>query len=202
MALFSSVISGPATRIIEGMIRDITQQVVRDHDLASRRDVDALRRALDDAERRIATLEAILDGQAEAPRAAEVVDPGAAEAVSVPPALVPPADPALVPPSDVSAAPTKSTRGRKSLRHLTCQIEDCDETHRSKGFCSAHYQQWRRGTLTGFVSAEGLIYDGPRRFQVNHRLSGKPCTVAGKVSQRVIRVAGETVEATALAAAS
>ena len=187
MALFSSVISGPAARIIEGMIRDITQQVVRDHNLPSRRDVEALRRALDDAEQRIATLEAALEGQATPAAPAPAEEPPAPEAQA---------------PEAPAAAPAKSTRGRKSLRHLTCQIADCDEAHRSKGFCSAHYQQWRRGSLTGFVSAEGLIYDGPRRFQVNRRLSGKPCTVSGKVSERVIRVAGQTVEATALASAS
>jgi len=32
---------------------------------------------------------------------------------------------------------------------------------RSKGFCSPHYQQWRRGTLKGFVNADGTaLIDG------------------------------------------
>ena len=32
----------------------------------------------------------------------------------------------------------------------TCQVPDCDEAHRSKGFCARHYQQWRRGRLDLF----------------------------------------------------
>jgi len=178
MALFSSVISGPAARVIEGMIRDITQQVIRDHNLPTRQDVEAIRRSLDDAERRIAELELALEEQASSTPA--------------------PIDSAINPPAATEAPPAKRSRGRKSLRHLACQVEGCTEPHRSKGFCSAHYQQWRRGNLRGYVLDEGIIVDGPRRFQVNRRLSGKPCTVSGRVNARVIRVDGVTVEATAL----
>jgi hypothetical protein len=39
--------------------------------------------------------------------------------------------------------------------HKDCKVPGCAEPVRSKGFCSAHYQQWRRGTLKGFVSLEG-----------------------------------------------
>lgn len=31
-----------------------------------------------------------------------------------------------------------------------CQVADCTEKHRAKGFCARHYQQWRRGVLPGF----------------------------------------------------
>jgi len=33
----------------------------------------------------------------------------------------------------------------------TCKVEDCGKKLRAKGFCAAHYQQWRRGTLEGFA---------------------------------------------------
>ncbi len=38
----------------------------------------------------------------------------------------------------------------------TCKVPECEQSVRSKGFCSAHYQQWRRGTLKGFVGLDGL----------------------------------------------
>ena len=38
---------------------------------------------------------------------------------------------------------------------LDCKVDGCDKPNRSKGFCSSHYQQWRRGTLKGFLSPEG-----------------------------------------------
>lgn len=57
---------------------------------------------------------------------------------------------APAPAAQLSAAP----RG-------ACKVPDCEEAVRSKGFCSAHYQQWRRGTLKTFVSADGTaLVDG------------------------------------------
>ncbi|MDP2311545.1 MAG: hypothetical protein Q8P41_01465, partial [Pseudomonadota bacterium] len=42
-----------------------------------------------------------------------------------------------------------------------CKVAGCGDTVRSKGFCSPHYQQWRRGTLKGFVNADGTaLVDG------------------------------------------
>jgi len=31
-----------------------------------------------------------------------------------------------------------------------CKVPDCTNAVRSKGFCGRHYQQWRRGRLSGF----------------------------------------------------
>ncbi|MDO9280529.1 MAG: hypothetical protein Q7U06_01375, partial [Pseudomonadota bacterium] len=46
-------------------------------------------------------------------------------------------------------------------RAATCKVPDCEDAVRSKGFCSPHYQQWRRGTLKGFVNADGTaLIDG------------------------------------------
>jgi len=43
----------------------------------------------------------------------------------------------------------------------SCKVPDCGDAVRSKGFCSPHYQQWRRGTLKGFVNADGTaLVDG------------------------------------------
>lgn len=35
-------------------------------------------------------------------------------------------------------------RGRPSKKHLGCVVKGCREDHRSKGFCSSHYQKHRR----------------------------------------------------------
>ena len=38
-------------------------------------------------------------------------------------------------------AETVATQERK------CKIEGCKRPYRAKGYCTTHYQQWRRGTL-------------------------------------------------------
>ena len=35
-----------------------------------------------------------------------------------------------------------------------CKVDGCSKKLRAKGFCAAHYQQWRRGTLEGFAPPE------------------------------------------------
>jgi hypothetical protein len=42
------------------------------------------------------------------------------------------------------AAPKKAHTGK------SCQVRGCKDSIRSKGFCSKHYQAWRRGRLKGF----------------------------------------------------
>lgn len=37
--------------------------------------------------------------------------------------------------------------GRPSKKHLVCEAPGCNEPHRSKGFCSTHYQRHRRNTI-------------------------------------------------------
>lgn len=38
-----------------------------------------------------------------------------------------------------------------------CKVAGCDQPVRARGFCSPHYQQWRRGTLKGFIPGDGTI---------------------------------------------
>ena len=200
MALLSSLLSGPTTRVLEGLVREITQQVVRDHNLATKRDVDALRHSLDELERRIAALEVAPTSV----QAAAVVEPEVAPTIVQAAAIVEPeAEAEAEPAPDPAHEPVEtqsSTRGRKSMRHLLCQIEGCETNHRSKGFCSAHYQQWRRGVLLEYVSPEGLIYDGPRRLQVDRKLAGKTFTLTGQDSQRTVEIDGATITFQAVAA--
>ena len=76
--------------------------------------------------------------------------PAAVSAAAEAPAPAPAEAPAAAAPAPLSA----DTRGG-------CKVPGCDEALRSKGFCSAHYQQWRRGTLKSFVTADGTaLVDG------------------------------------------
>jgi hypothetical protein len=65
---------------------------------------------------------------------------------------------------------------------LTCKVEGCTGNVRSKGFCSAHYQQWRRGTLKGYVNQDGTVSIDGKSYTLSESWAGGLATVAkGKV---------------------
>ena len=49
---------------------------------------------------------------------------------------------------EVTATPTPGPGAR------VCKVDGCNKKIRAKGFCAAHYQQWRRGTLEGYPPPE------------------------------------------------
>jgi hypothetical protein len=63
---------------------------------------------------------------------------------------------------------------------LGCKFRGCKEEHRSKGFCSKHYQGWRRGKITGYVGPEGLAAHGKITVQVDKKLGGHAAKFDGK----------------------
>lgn len=74
-----------------------------------------------------------------------------------------------------------------------CKVPGCDEDVRSRGFCSAHYQQWRRGTLRGFVGIDGtVVWDG-------RPLTLSPALAGGLVTEHdgAIHVDGKRADAPA-----
>ena len=190
--LFSSVVSRPAGRILESSVRTLVNDLIRDHDLASAAEVDSLRRSLRELEGRADQLQAKLgtaegevaelrDALAKADRqlteaqgalgtATASLEALAADAHSHETAAAPAAAAKATP---VPEAPT-SPEG--------CQVPGCTNAHRSKGFCSPHYQRWRRGTLPGYVSTDGSAVVGSRTRKVGKKLAGKPYQVEdGKV---------------------
>ena len=82
------------------------------------------------------------------------------------------------------AAPKKAVasakRGRPSMSTLGCKVRGCKEEHRSKGFCSKHYQGWRRGKINGYVGPEGLAAHGKITVQVDKKLGGHAAKFDGK----------------------
>ncbi len=101
------------------------------------------------------------------PRVAELVARVAEFEASLAAARVAPSAPAAVPlAAPVATEPvtepvTEAAEPLSAEPRATCKVPACGEGVRSKGFCSPHYQQWRRGTLKGFVNADGTaLVDG------------------------------------------
>jgi BMFP domain-containing protein YqiC len=120
--------------------------------------------------------------QAAAASAAPAAAPEAAPAAPEPEPEPAPAPESAAPPAAAPKA-DDSKRGRPSLTHKGCKVADCNKTHRSKGFCSRHYQQWRRGTLAGFVAPEGYVNADGAALRVNTKLQGSAFTWDGSALQ-------------------
>ncbi len=126
MSVFDTLVSRlsrPAGKALDPTIRDIVQSILKEHGYASPAEVQALRDEVRDMRTRIDGMAARLDGIV---KQADAIRVEAAAAVSRAPA-------------PLRAEPVGA-----------CKVDGCAGEVRSKGFCSAHYQQWRRGTLTGF----------------------------------------------------
>ncbi|MED5370513.1 MAG: hypothetical protein VX899_05855 [Myxococcota bacterium] len=125
-----------------------------------------------------------------------------AKAESAPKAAEPKAKAEPKADAKAKAAPKKESKaskrrgGRKSLKAMGCKVPGCKDPHRSKGFCSRHYQGWRRGRLEGFVGPEGYVVDGERGFRVDAKLQGQPVKVSGTGEKTSLKVGGEAVEFT------
>ncbi len=200
---FASRLARPASRMLDAPIRDIVHELLREHGYASpaelqvlRDDLRAVQGKVDAVELRLADLTKMAD-EARATAAAaraELHEAGAritraesaADAAAAQTAAAP-AHAAELEQRLVSAP----ARAEEAEAQVDCKVPDCAGPVRSKGFCSAHYQQWRRGSLKGFVSADATaLVDG----QVVHLPSG---TVGGAITSEngKLRVDGRSVTA-------
>ncbi len=83
-------------------------------------------------------------------------------------------------------------KSRKKIKQ--CRIPGCTSPYRSKGFCSAHYQQWRRGSLKGYVSNKGIITDGNLKYRVDvDMFAGQKYRLKGPADDRQVFVDGRLV---------
>lgn len=149
--------------------------------------VTALRTELDRAERKLESAESFTAQASQAAqRSASAVSAQAAATAQAEPAPPAPED---EPASEPAAAPVDpDDRG--------CGVPDCTGKHRARGFCARHYQMWKRGTLLGFVAADGLVqFDeaGPR-YVVDPALAAR---AAAWVDDRLL-VEGKPTAARAL----
>jgi len=90
-------------------------------------------------------------------------------------------------------AKLSAPKAKTPAKNKGCKVPGCDGKHRAKGFCGKHYQMYRRGTLPGFVTAEGHVFfeeEGPR-WQVDAKLAGQGAAVV----DGALTVGGQEVEA-------
>lgn len=135
----ASRLSVPAARVLDGTIRDIAQQVLREGGYATPGEVDRLREELRDLSGRLSHVErraAELSTAVETLRADRDAHKARADAAEARLAALESAPPAPAP-----------ARAEAVAADTGCKVPGCTGTVRSKGLCSAHYQQARRGTL-------------------------------------------------------
>lgn len=190
--VFASRLAGPAGRMLDAPIRALVHEILREQGYASPAEIQALRDAARDLAARLARAESRLgdltNGQeatlTELKAAREALAASRAELVAAvaqgagPAAAAAPAPAATAAVAPLTAAP-----------RIACGVADCDGLVRSKGFCSAHYQQWRRGTLDGFVGQDGHVRVGKRTVRVSDDFEGRPATMVGDV----LTIDGKTV---------
>lgn len=177
MSVFDRILerlSGPAGRVLDAPIREVVQEVIRDGGYASPAEVDALRAEAgalktraDALDARLRELDTLLDAARADAAAARDEASRAREAAATSEARANASDArvfeleqrlASAPAAQVTRAPADepTLKAAPPRAASPCKVTDCGDPVRSKGFCSAHYQQWRRGTLRGFVGQEGL----------------------------------------------
>jgi hypothetical protein len=78
-----------------------------------------------------------------------------------------------------------------------CKVPGCTAKHRARGFCGRHYQMWTRGTLPGFVNADGTVaFEGDaRKWQVDPTFAG----ASAERGARGLKIAGKKVVAQPIA---
>lgn len=184
--------SGERMRSLEARLDTLAEAVtsLQSRADASAREAQAARQELLAAQNALAAAQA-KGAAAPAAKAAPASKPAPAGKPAAPKAAAKKNTKASAEPSK-----TKSKGGRKSLKELGCKVPDCEDPHRSKGFCSRHYQGWRRGRLEGFVGPEGYVQVGERGFRVAPQLQGEAVAVSGTGKRTTLKVEGKKVDFT------
>lgn len=172
----------PAGKALDPTIRDIVHAVLKEHGYASPAEVQALRDEVRDMRGRVDGMQARLDA---AVKLADEARAASAESVKVARAE---AEGARTAAAAVRVELEKQIAELRSSRPAPasqpaptptpaphsdgCKVPGCTGTLRSKGFCSPHYQQWRRGNLAGFVGLDGHLTLGEGQYKVKTALAG------------------------------
>ncbi len=174
----------PAGKALDPTIRDIVQSVLKEHGYASPAEVQALRDEVRDMRARVdgmaSRLDAVVKLADDARAEAAVARDAAKETIKAAPAAadtsaltarIAALEAALAAPRAAAAPePTPPPLTAEARGH--CKVEGCGVDVRSKGFCSPHYQQWRRGTLPGFVGLDGHVSADGKELRVSAALAG------------------------------
>lgn len=185
--VFSSRLAGPAGRLLDAPIRALVHEILREQGYASPTEVQSLRDDARDLAARLGRAEGrlaeLVRGQEatmlelkearDALRRAETEMQGARAEIRV------------VHAAPVEEAPAPLTAASQD----SCHVPDCEGEVRSKGFCSAHYQQWRRGTLQNFVGQDGHVTIGKHSFRVSDDYIARRAELVGDV----LRIDGKAI---------
>ena len=192
-ALFTRV-GRPAGRALDPTIRDIVHAVLKEHGYASPAEVQALRDEVRDMRSRVDGMQRRVDEVvrqaddvrvAAAQSVAEAREGGAQAVAELAHKLAElqaqqgPTQSTAASASIERAAPAAGPSPLEAAPAATCKVADCETTVRSKGFCSPHYQQWRRGSLKGFVGPEGHVMGVAGVSQLSVQLAGGAVSVVG-----------------------
>lgn len=182
-------IGRPAGRALDPAIRDVVQAVLKEQGYASPAEVQALRDEVRDMRARVDSMQARL---AEVVKLAEAAR-AEPRAPAAPPVDVAPlvariaeleagARAAAARIAELEARPAAEAAAPAPLTASApagCKVPGCTTVVRSKGFCSAHYQQWRRGTLDGFVGLDGHVTLDGKAYTVGAELAGSAVELRG-----------------------
>lgn len=164
-----SMILGPIAErlipVLQTPVEDIIYEVLDQKGLPTRAEVRDLRNKLDRLEKTLGelsgaleTLKGTVDAAAERAAAAE------AAAVAAPAPATKAA--AKAPAKAKAKAPAKAKAG--------CKVDDCGKNVRARGFCAAHYQKFKRGTLDGWVGSDGSTTHENVKYMVGAEYTGQP----------------------------
>jgi len=176
-----SMILGPIAErlipVLQTPVEDIIYEVLDQKGLPTRAEVRDLRNKLDRLEKTLGELSSALDSlRTTVDEASEKAAAAAEKAEAAPEAKAPEkssgSKPAEKAPQKVRAAkaPAKGAASGKKV----CRVPGCDKPVRAKGFCGAHYQRFKRGTLVGWVGSDGSTTHEEVRYMVGKDYVGQP----------------------------
>lgn len=213
----AAVLSAPLAAVLERRIRGVVEEVLDARDLAdpaSVRDlsiqVEQVRRGVEALEAEVAACREALTGAAEPAGHEEVLlrlaglaaedEEITRQLAEVHERLQGLSDRVVALRQLVDAAPGAAAAPEQAERAAPaaeqdrgCKVPGCTQEHRARGFCARHYQMWKRGTLAGFVNADGTVFfsDGERRWRVDPSLAGE----LAERGARGVKVGGRKVPA-------
>ncbi|MCO4772995.1 MAG: hypothetical protein KDA24_23380 [Deltaproteobacteria bacterium] len=151
--------------VLQTPVEDIIYEVLDQKGLPTRAEVRELRNKLDRLEKTLGELSGALEALQ------TTVDEASEKAVAAA------AAPAKKAPAKKSAkASAKKAPAKKAAvpGGKICRLDECEKPIRAKGFCGAHYQKFKRGTLVGWVGADGTTTHEEVRYRVGNDFVGQP----------------------------
>lgn len=176
-----SMILGPLAErlvpVLQTPVEDIIYEVLDQKGLPTRAEVRDLRNKLDRLEKTLedlsGTLEKLKSTVDDASERATAAEERAAKAEAAPAARGKDAARDAAPAQEAKAAPPKAVP-KKSIGSKVCKVDGCNKSVRAKGLCGAHYQRFKRGTLVGWVGADGTTTHDEVRYRVGSEYVGQP----------------------------